>query len=400
MIVEGRTVRPPGCPGWCVAAPLSRVVFPDLPLSPVFWPRLARGYFRGMDLDAFFAFKPDGVLLSSSIGEVPIYCRGECTEISVQDSHGVSLFGERMWADVNGCVVFYELASLVADFMRAQGLSFEVFSLRTPSDSVELPVLFSGCEALCGDVPVWLSENFLTGLSSRRVAPDAAIPLWLWAEQGESLSLSVEASVRMPSGMVDYCSFSVDSDAVAGERGVVQMSLSVEDVAARAAALCGVCDLLGFSVRCGHRSLSCFVSEELRGMDVFYFRNRFNVWDLFCLPSVTLTKSEVDMSLGVVAGTARAYDRRVSRSYEVETGALSAQEAAWADEFLCSHEVVRLVDGAFLPVIVTECGCSVADRPQEPDKVSFSWRYASERPVQVLPLPAGVFSRQFNPVFS
>lgn len=353
-----------------------------------------------MNLDAFFTNKPHGVLLSSAIGDIQVYCQGECTELSVVDSQGVTLFSERLWADVNGCVMFCELSSLVEEYMRGTCRAFETFSVRTHSDSMQLQVLYCERFAVCRDLTAWLSENFLTLLTSRRVAPDAVLPLYLYAEEGESLALIFAATVRLPSGETELCDFSVDLDSKAKERGVVQLSVSVADVAAKAVSQfeTGVC--LGFTVHCGDRYMTCCISEELRGADVFYFRNQFNVWDLFSLPAVTVAKSEKDIALGVVDGTTRQYDRNVSKFYELETAALTFQEARWADSFTCSHEVVHLREGAVYPVIITECECPVSDHPKEPYRVEFTWRYASNRPVDVLELPTGIFTKQFNPVFS
>lgn len=57
---------------------------------------------------------------------------------------------------------------------------------------------------------------------------------------------------------------------------------------------------LSFTVRCGQRSISCFVDYSLDNRETFFFRNRFNVFDFATLPVLTTAKTDVSRSLAVI----------------------------------------------------------------------------------------------------
>lgn len=350
-----------------------------------------------MNASFIFENRPEGVQLSHSLGVIPIACQSDSVLLSVSDSLRNVLFSEKLWADKNMLVHFYELSSLIEQNLLSTGRAFDTFTLTTPSDSLSLSVLYCERMAVCDDPQAWLSENYLTSLPSRRVAPDSVLPLPLFAEAGESLALTVQATVSLPSGEESACSFSLFENLTATQTGVSQeLYISVADVAAKAAEISSGAMLRTFSVSCGHRSLSCFVCPEMKDAGVFYFRNEFNVWDTLCFPALTTASSELELELASVAGSVQAYDRKGSRSFESETAQLSADEAEWADVFLFSNQIVHLFRGRFLPVIITECSCSVADNPEKPNTLSFTWRYTDERPLTMLSLPDGIFSQQFN----
>lgn len=348
-------------------------------------------------MDAFFAYRPQGLQLSCSLDDIPIYCQEAKTVVSVHDEAGATIFSETLWADRGGVVRFCELGDLLERHMRTMGYAFCRFRLSTPSDTMELPVLHCSGMPLDEEPERWLRGNFLTSLAVRRVAPGASLPLSVWAEEGEPLALDYAATVQDGEGMVETVRFRTDDKAVARRTDVAAMSVSVPDIAARVAA---AGRLLAFTVTCGRRSLTCAVCPDLEGMDTFFFRNEFHVWDWFCLPSVTVATTEAECGLGVVGGTAVAYDRKLSRTYETQTGPLSAGEAAWIHSLPCSPQVVRLHRGRLLPVIVTDTACEVSDSPDEPASVSFTWRYAACRMPVGMETPPGVFTSQFTTPFA
>jgi len=97
--------------------------------------------------------------------------------------------------------------------------------------------------------------------------------------------------------------------------------------------------LLSFTVRCGQRSVTSFVDNSLTDLESFYFRNCFNVWDSATLPVETTAKTDIERSLAIINGSSRFYNQSTAKTYEVEAGPLTSDEAGWIGQLFSSHDV-------------------------------------------------------------
>ncbi|MBD5505622.1 MAG: hypothetical protein HDR09_18250 [Lachnospiraceae bacterium] len=358
-------------------------------------------------------------MLSSAIGEIDIDVDGTSVDVTLTGPGGKTILSERYYA-YSGRVTLYNLGSLIEAELRSSGYTTADYTLRVFSDTVTnkadsctLKILYCDRYAIGYDVPLFLKENFLTTLAMRRVAPQSIISLFFYAEKGESLEYTIFHRFRKQSSDAMYShSFIMQSEHTANSAGVEQINISIDEIIADAASFAtarlGEIEPLSFTVRLGQRSISFFIDPTLSFDNTFYFRNCFNVWDWAALPCVTTAKSAVDRSTAIVNGTSQFYDQSVEKTYEVEAGPLTSDEAEWIDQLFTSYDVFRIEPDAtnsddpylFAPILITDSTCEVHNADNKLNSVKFSWRYADNRPCVRLSASPGIFTESFNYVYS
>lgn len=364
-------------------------------------------------------YKPPGRLLSSAVGELTVAVDGDFVDVTLTATGGIVILSERYYP-YGGYVTLYDLGSLIEAEMRSSGLSTADFTLRVFSDtqnnkadSCVLHILYCDRFTVCTDIPLFLKENFLTSLSMRRVAPGSTLSLFLYAESGESLEYSVQHTFQTNKSEARFIhSYFIDSGKTADTSGVVQINIPQSSVIADAAGFAATrpdnITLLSFTVRCGQRSVTCFVDNSLTDLESFYFRNCFNVWDTATLPVVTTAKTDVDRSVAIINGCSRFYNHSTAKTYEVEAGPLTSDEAAWIDQLFSSHDVFRIepdptnsYDPLLLaPILITDATCEIQDGDEKLNTVKFTWRYVENRPIVRLSASPGIFTEPYNLVYS
>ena len=364
-------------------------------------------------------YKPQGILLSSAVGELQVEVDGDSVDVTLTATTGVVLLAERYYA-YGGYVTLYDLGALIEAELRSSGQSSGDFTLRVFSgttsnkaDSCLLHILYCDRFTVSSDIPAFLKENFLTTLSMRRVATGSTLSLFLYAEKGESLEYSVTHTFRkVGSDALYYHTYIMNSGRTANASGIEQINIPQSSIIADAAGFAAVRPsdivLVSFTVRCGQRSISCFVDNSLNDRDTFYFRNCFNVWDFATLPFLTTAKTDVDRSLAVINGRSRFYNQSTAKTYEVEAGPLTSDEAEWIEQLFSSYDVFRIepdptnyVDPLVLtPVLVTDGTCEVQDGDEKLNRVKFTWRYSDNRAIVRLSASSGIFTSPYYIVYS
>lgn len=360
--------------------------------------------------------KPQGLVLSSAVTEVSVSVDGDFVDVSLIGPGGIEVLAERYYA-YSGYVTLYDLRSLMEMVMRSSGIAVADFTLKVFSgsdvaDSCVFHVLYCDRFSFSSDVPTLLKENFLSTLSMRRIATDSSLSLFLFAEEGENIGYSVALSFRVRgSEEVRRHSFSADSGKTAVSSDVVQLNISTSSLCEVAATSTGVkaadVELLSFTVSCGQRSMSFFVDRLLRDSETFWFRNCFNVFDSITLPSVTSAKTDVERTLASVNGSSRFYNQSTSKTYEVQSGPLTSDEADFIDQLFSSYEVYRIEqdvtneDEPFVlaPVLVTDSTCEILHGDEKLNSVKFTWRYTDNRPIVHLAMSPGIFTSPYNIAF-
>lgn len=363
-------------------------------------------------------YKPQGVLLSYSIGEISISVDGDYVDVLL-DMPGKTLYSERLYP-FDGIVTIYDIASLIEHEMRAAALAYAEFSLKVFSDTVTekadvylMRILYCDRYVPQVDTQCFLAENFLSTLNMRRVSDSSAISIFFFAEEGESVAYSVEyRGRRLDNGEAVHQRAYFDSGSTAAAAGIVQVNIQVGDMTEALAdsnsLSLDMVKLQSFTVRSGNRSMSFFIDDLMEDADCFYFRNCFNVWDWAALPAVTSAKTEVEKSTAVINGSTLYYDRSSSKSYQLDSAPLTSDEADLIDQLITSYEVFRIEydrtspESPFVmaPVLISDSSCEVNDGDSAPNSVKLTWRYAVNRPIVHLSASPGIFSSPFDSVFS
>ena len=128
----------------------------------------------------------------------------------------------------------------------------------------------------------------------------------------------------------------------------------------------------------GNRRFTIFFTDELPQLKMT-FLNAFNLLETAYIYGVTNSKTTVDRSEAVMGRKTQYYDQTVTTKHEVETSALTKEEAEWLKQMLYSKEV-RVWESYSnqVKVLISDITCEITDSDKELTKIKFSWRYADD----------------------
>jgi len=139
----------------------------------------------------------------------------------------------------------------------------------------------------------------------------------------------------------------------------------------------------------------------------FRFQNMFNAPEYIDVVGRLTDKLSVERGLAVCAGRARQYDRTINRSYEVQTGPLTADQALAIGQLIASSGVQLCAASQDYDVLITDHECSTDNDDTSLRSVKFTFRFAGNSPMileselgALMPAAGRVFSQQFTAQFS
>lgn len=388
---------------------------------------------------------PD-TLLTCQLGDVTILTDHQYLNVEFATATEVLLSGKFYAA--NGTVTLADLRSLAELAIKATGFSVEKFYVRAVYGDEQVEASFTAvyCDRDIDiyDVEPLFKNHFLTAARSRRIAPDSFVFLSFFARKGERLTYHIfcDYNVKVESGErrverehtssvgglanffeVESGERSVERDLQRGHTsfigGLANFS-AVEDNVQTLTVLCGEVqkraseiegtevELVSFTVRCDNRAVTFFIDKSLSGQRCFFFRNAYNAPDLLYFPAVSTVKTSNDRSLAVLTDRSEFYDNDPKQEFEMQSGALTADECALAEQLFSADDVRVTYESqpddadfdALRPILITDFTCEMADLPEKPNSVKFTWRYATNRPTLTNPVHDEVFNEPFNFTFS
>ena len=359
---------------------------------------------------------PVGPVISSSLSEVTIEADNDYIEFSLCDaSENNILFHEKLWT-FEGLAKIYNLNEIIENYMRSKAVSYIRVKMTAQyqdlKDEGVIEILY--CEHFNlsdSDISSFISQNFLTSLQTRRIAPDAVFKLYLYSKDKVKDNFVIQI-LYSTSGEdhVRSCSLQGSPSEISDKFLSIEINLAgIIDTAAKDANTVGsAIDIKSFSVSCASRYAVFFVDKSLQYGETFIFRNIFNAIDAITVPALTKSKVDVERSVAVLPGKAAFYDRVVTKSYELQSGPLSTEEADLMEQLVAAHDVFRLipvglnngvVQYAVKEILITDSEISNAN-DDETQSVKFTWRFADNRPPVLLADPYRIFSSDYNKVFS
>ncbi len=358
-------------------------------------------------------YKPTSAVLSSQLPYINISVDGEFVDVEITDTNQATILAERYYVNL-GRVRLYDLASFFENYMRQKGLvnadfTIAVLSDQLVQDSHTYHILYCDRYTECSDTDTFLAENFLTTLSTRRVAPDDTFRLGMYAKQGESKETLICYAYRVAGDdTIRTDDFRLMENITVSITSVSYVFLDVEDIYRKAVEReqlpKGMIELVSFTIHCGQRSLTAYVDYSMKWTECFIFRNCFNCWEYVALPCTTKTKTKVDRNIAVIDQRSKFYNHRVAKTYEVEMGPLTSDEAEWIEQMFTSHMVLHVVptynydDETYVSseILLTDADCETSDSDDKPNTVKFTWRFADNKPFAHLTTPVGNFTSPFN----
>lgn len=131
----------------------------------------------------------------------------------------------------------------------------------------------------------------------------------------------------------------------------------------------------------------------------FEFRNIFNCPERVDICGTVKVKTEIDRNEAVSGGSTLQYDRKVTRSYEVETEALSDEDAKRVVQLIASHTAAVLIDGEFRKIIITDETCESSNDDESLTSYKFTWQFADRRLLDwdaAMPTHDGIFTQEYT----
>lgn len=360
--------------------------------------------------------KPAATVLSSSLSELVIQSDSVSVELSVtNEADGSYLYQEKLWT-YSGIAVAYNLNEVIEIYMRDNGLSTLRVKISAQSlgqsDSVSVQVLY--CENFDlsdSDISLFLENNFLTSLDSRRIAPGAKFSMHFFSGNPEREMYDIEFLFSVKDDPeLKSLTYHGYSEKVADK--IFSVSVDLENIRNFAASQNEVdassVDVYSVNISCGSRYMALFVDKSLHSGESFLFRNIFNAIDWITIPALTTNKTEVERSVAALPGKSAFYDRSVTKSFEVQTGPVNFDEASLLEQLASAHEAfiyspVGLKSGvmqyAVREILISESDISFSNA-DESKSVKFTWRFADNRPPVVLADPTRIFTSEYNKSFS
>ena len=366
------------------------------------------------------------MMLSCHIGTISILTDKEYIDVDISTTETGKLLSERYYA-TDGRVLLYDLRSLVEQAMRPYGIVvmsvwFEVYVDIPDEHSDDYDRGGFKCIYCDRDIDIYdfeplLRSHFLTAAASRRVAPESFVFLPFFAYYGELVNYEVFVDYVLKgtwdeergTRTAGHCSFKGPLQLTSATSNEVWThTIFCAEVKRHAEDMVGAeIELTAFTVRVGDRAASFFIDKSLSGTRPFYFRNCFNVPDNLFVPAVTTAKTKVDRSLAVLGTVSQFYDATCEQTYEVQSAGLTADECSLAEQMFCSDDVRTPYESApddgdfdaLRPVLITDSTSEIADDPEKPNTVKFTWRYAENRIAQRNPLGLGIFTEHYDYTF-
>ena len=361
---------------------------------------------------------PD-TLLTCQLGDVSILTDHQYLNVEFATATEVLLSGK--FYATNSSVTLCDLRSLTELAIKATSFSVEKFYVRAMYDDEETEAAFTAvyCDRDINiyDVEPLFKNHFLTAAKSRRIAPNSFVFLSFFARKGERLTYHIfcdyilgtskeERGSSVERGHTSFVGGLANFSAVEGN--VQTLTVLCSEVQKRASEIEGTeVELVSFTVRCDNRAVSFFIDKSLSGLRCFFFRNAFNAPDLLYFPAVTTAKTSNDRSLAVLTDRSEFYDNTPKQEFEVQSGALTADECALAEQLFSADDVRVTYESqpddadfdALRPILITDFTCEMADLPEKANSVKFTWRYATNHSTLANPVHDDIFTNAYNFTF-
>ena len=300
--------------------------------------------------------------------EVSITLQGEC------------VYSTRLYMN-NGSCTFYELRQIVEENMIAW---------RLPLAAIEISVVYDGSEDLIEDKYIifsryrntaysdidFLESHFLVNRTYLTIPRELSANIPFFATANENFSIYYDC-VFEKDGIIGqyrlgYSTYHFQRPNIyvipIGPNTIKTMADNAEDED------CG--KLLSFTVRTGSRVMKVFVVDEKPSIS-FLFLNSYNVTETMFVMGTTSFETKITRKEAVTQDITSFYDKSVLRKWEVETIALTQEEAVWYNEFLESDYVTLNLSQEHnaLRILISDINSEISDSSKKSIHIKFSWRF-------------------------
>ena len=302
----------------------------------------------------------------------------------------------------NGVVVLEDVGALIEEYFRRRHKVSDLITLTFGNQSVDVNVMY--CEYSLPD-DFNPQSAFLVAASAQQVFHESVVAIAV-----ADTSMDSEFTIRVAGHDSDddiitviskkmSAVFNQEKTAYFNVYDIIEWALAPADGDDDHTQLR---DVICFSLEFAGIQKTCFLASSSAYL-TFSFRNIFNVKEYIDVAGVMTRKTEVSRDTAICAGNARQYDRAVSRSYEVQSAPVPAEQIAIWEQFVASNELTLILGGKEYEAIISEHTCEPSTDDENLCVVKFSWRFAHVRPRLfdssmdgVMPQRRSVFNDSFS----
>lgn len=285
-----------------------------------------------------------------------------------------------------------DVSSLIEQTMRRQAKQFATVKVTIDAGSEKqertYKVLYCSKHNLSQTSAAQFAQaSFLTLCQYRRIPPDGFISVSAFLRKGESTAYTVKFTGEIIStGQNYYGSYQINAGQTIAADGIMAISLTQNMLMTHYPGDNSDFRLRMFSILLGNRSVHYFIDPDLElEAEPFAFRSSFNALEQLWVPGQSTMKTTLDSATAMLRGVPSLYNRRISREFEIKTGALTSDECQYIDELMTSEEIYRMQPKGrlwenflMLPAVITEFKCQI-DKKDFLNTVTFTWRYTEPR---------------------
>lgn len=300
----------------------------------------------------------------------------------------VSVDGDEVFRSIyypyNRTIIFHDLRSIVEAAM--YDLALDICRLeieaREPSGSSavidDVYVIHSDIKMPQGS-DAFINGSFLTTRKSAVIPRDGHLLLSYYVKAYQAASNYYLIHYKVPYSTDDvyeykYTLSKYDSNFTMVKSVRYTYSTFKEMVETARGGSCTVCSV---EIYLGGKSFTLFFTDE-QPTEQFSFLNAFLVMETAYIYGTNTVKTMVDQSEAVFGRKTQFYDRQVTVKHEVETAALTPDEAQWLTQLLTSKWVSRQVSSSHSEqVLISDITSEVTDSDKDLTRLKFCWRYAN-----------------------
>lgn len=357
-----------------------------------------------------------GIIFSADLPDIQIFTDHSFADVRLLYG-GIELLSGRYYAN-NGTVTVRDISPLIeqalsgdTEFNTAE-FTIEASNDDEDAEPVSFTAMFCNRETGLYDPAPWLTENFLTTVRTRRIAPNGWVHHSWYTTEREGIVLFVLITYLDDNGdRQTYRWLHSGNGQIAHINGVLHVYFSLDDLrnALREKCKDNNPTLLSFTVQRGNRMATYYVDPALADVPVFHFANCFNMLEQLPVQGVTTAKIKADRSIASLGKDSQFYDITVSKEYETQTGSLTSEECELMEQMLTSNDV-RIPYGkgakyendfyAMKPIMITDFTSEITDGDEKLNSVKFTWRFVHNLPSINMPDTPDIFNDKFNPIYS
>lgn len=324
----------------------------------------------------------DRFVLTSILQSIKATTDKDCVDVSMTCEAGLNGAPETFYSATldafDRVVEIFDAAVLIEDYFRMRQKVADIVTVTFDDVAVDIPVVY--CEYAMSDS--FDPENtFFIASAAQRVHCDSIVAIAGYNHGYDTPFIIRAVGHREADGRMavveksEFRDLDQENTTYFHVADIIKWALNQSELEAGE----DLRDVMYFSIGYAGAQKMCYLVPDPAYL-TFSFRNIFNVREYIDVVGEITTKTDVSCEMAECNRVNKQYDRKVSRTYQVQTAPLTADEIPVLEQFIASHAVCLFLDGTEYEVIITDHTCEPSTDDEALTTISFTWRFAARRP--------------------